>query len=152
MLDVMLTCMADVVPLAARGESIAPHPVRFLPADQPGTFVTAPPGIDPAEVGGSSRGEAVARLQARGVAAAPVLDMSEVMEDPHLTASGFIRQDRHPVAGVKPIPAPPWNYDGRRPQLSHAPCLGDSTDAVMRELLARQDSELATLRSEGVLV
>ncbi len=152
MLDVMLTCMADLVPLAARDETIAPHPVRFLPADQPGTFVAAPPGTDPAEVAGSSRGEAVARLQARGVAAAPVLDMSEVMQDPHLTARGFIREDNHPVAGVKPIPALPWSYDGRRPQLSHAPCLGDSTDAVMRELLARQDSEVAALRSEGVLV
>ncbi len=152
MLDVMLTCMADLVPLAARGETIAPHPVRFLPADQQGTFVAAPPGTDPAQVAGSSRDQAAVRLQASGVAAAPVLDMSEVMLDPHLTARGFIRHDNHPVAGSRPIPALPWSYDGRRPQLSHAPCLGDSTDTVMRELLARQDSELDKLRSGGVLV
>ncbi len=152
MLDVMLTCMADLVPLAARGETIAPHPVRFLRADEPGGFVAAPPGTDPGEVADATRREAVTRLQAGGVAAAPVLDMSEVMHDPHLSARGFIREDNHPVAGVRPIPALPWQYDGRRPKLSHAPCLGDSTDAVLRELLARPASEVATLRSEGVLV
>ena len=47
------------------------------------------------------------------MAAAPVLDMSEVMQDPHLSARGFIREDNHPVAGVRPIPALPWQDHGR---------------------------------------
>ena len=58
MLDVMLTCMADLVPLAARGETIAPHPVRFLRTDEPGGFVAAPPGTDPGQVADGTRREA----------------------------------------------------------------------------------------------
>ena len=93
----------------------------------------------------------MAALQAAGVKAGAVLDMSEVMADPHLVERGFVLADDHPVAGARPIPAMPWLYDGVRPTLRHAPRLGDGTDEVLARLAKLTQEEVEALRVEGVL-
>lgn len=153
MLDVMLACMGDLVPSAAAGDSIGPSPARFVPCLEPDRFVATSAGdaaLD--DVARLTRREAMESLQAAGVAAAAVLDSSEVIADVHLAARGFVRQDDHPVAGPRPIPAVPWSYDGRRPELHHAPCLGDGTEAVLAGLAGRTIDDLNLLRTQGVLI
>jgi crotonobetainyl-CoA:carnitine CoA-transferase CaiB-like acyl-CoA transferase len=66
-----------------------------------------------------------------------VLDLREVIEDPHLRATGFVQEIEHPVAGRRPFPGVPWRYNGVRPPLGVAPTLGEST----REVLGALDSE-----------
>ena len=152
MLDVMLTCMADMVPGAATGETFTPHPVHFLRAKEPDGFVAAPDASDAEAVSAASRQEAMVRLQHAGVPAAAVLNMSDVIDDPHLAVRGFVRKDDHPVAGPRAIPAVPWLYDGRRPELNHAPCLGDGTSVVLADLLGQSPDEIFELENAEVLV
>jgi crotonobetainyl-CoA:carnitine CoA-transferase CaiB-like acyl-CoA transferase len=80
-----------------------------------------------------------------------VLDIGEVMQDPHLVARGFVLTGDHPVSGPRPMPAVPWSYDGVRPELRHAPLLGDRTDAALAELAGLGPAELQALRAERVL-
>jgi crotonobetainyl-CoA:carnitine CoA-transferase CaiB-like acyl-CoA transferase len=83
--------------------------------------------------------------------AAAVLDIGEVMQDPHLVARDFVLTGDHPVAGPRPMPAVPWSYDGVRPRLKHAPLLGDRTEAVMTKLARLSAEEFRDLRAEKVL-
>ncbi len=153
MLDVMLACMGDLVPSAAAGKTIGPSPARFLPCLEPDRFVAvSAPDCESHDVAALTRREAMESLQAAGIAAAAVLDSSEVIADPHLAAGGFVLQDDHPVAGARPVPAVPWRYDGQRPELHHAPCLGDATDVVLAGLAGRTIDDLDLLRRQGVLI
>lgn len=151
MLDVLLTCMGGLVPAAARGESFGPHPGRFARTAESAGFVAVPPGdVDDRELAALPKREAMAALQARGVPAGAVLDIGEVIADPHLAERGFVLADDHPVAGARPIAAVPWTYDGARPTLRRAPRLGEHTDEVLAEVV-RAGRDVDALRETGVL-
>ena len=151
MLDVALTCMGGLVAPAARGETFDQHPVRFLSTRERGRYV-AVTGDTELDCTGLSRREAMMALQRGGVAAGAVLDMGEVIDDAHLRARGFVVADSHPVATGHPLPGVPWLYDGVRPGLGPAPCLGEGTRDVLAELTRLEDDELALLEQNGVLV
>jgi crotonobetainyl-CoA:carnitine CoA-transferase CaiB-like acyl-CoA transferase len=74
-------------------------------------------------------------LQRNGVAAAPVLAMSDLCEDPQFAASDFwLRQERRYV-GAHLTPQPPFRFDGKRPTINRAaPVLGEHTAEVLAEL------------------
>jgi crotonobetainyl-CoA:carnitine CoA-transferase CaiB-like acyl-CoA transferase len=91
-------------------------------------------------------------LQARGVRAAAVLDVAEVMADEHLRAAGFVVADTHPVAAGRPLPAVPWRYDGVRPQLAPAPTRGEGTYEVLERLARVARDEAGALERAGVLI
>ncbi len=152
MLDVLFTCMGGLVPEAAAGETFGAHGGRFLAtADPDGYLAVSNPDVASPEVAGLSRREAMEQLQARGIAAGAVLDIGEVMADPHLLARGFVRSGDHPIAGPRPMPAVPWLFDGERPRLGHAPLLGDGTDEALTALTALTRADVSALRSAGVL-
>lgn len=154
MLDVLLTCMGGLVPAAASGSRFGSHPGRFLRTAEPGGFLAVSGdsrAAPPAKIARQTRREAMATLQEAGIKAGAVLDMSEVMADPHLARRGFVLADDHPVAGPRPVPAVPWVYDGARPTLRHAPRLGDRTEKVLAELAGLSHEEEEALRAEGVL-
>jgi crotonobetainyl-CoA:carnitine CoA-transferase CaiB-like acyl-CoA transferase len=152
MLDVLLTCMGGLVPDAAAGATFGAHDARFLPTADPAGYLAVSAGkVDPADVAGLSRREAMEQLQAKEIAAAAVLDIGEVMTDPHLVARGFVLRGDHPIAGPRPMPAVPWLFDGERPSLRHAPLLGDGTEDVVTALAALTRDEVSALRSAGAL-
>lgn len=96
--------------------------------------------------------EAAAALRAAGVAAAPVIRARDLLEDEAMKARGYwVEIDRAHV-GMKPHPLTPWTIDGARtPIRSPAPTLGEHTDAVLRDLLAMPETEIAALHDAGVL-
>lgn len=154
MLDVVLNSVGGLVPAAAAGGSFEPHTATFLRTNEPARFVVVSDAVVAdmrEEVSRLSRDDAMELLQSQGVPAAAVLDMSEVMVDPHLAARSFVVPDDHPVATNRPVPASPWQYDGLRPRLRHAPLLGDSTDEVLRDVAGIGRSELETLHAAGAL-
>ena len=152
MLDVLLTCMGGFVPAAADGKTFRPHVGRFLRTAEQGRFLAvSDPDVAADDVVWLSRREGMTALQAEGVGAGAVLDIGEVMQDPHLSAREFVVAGDHPLAGPRPMPAVPWLYDGARPQLRHAPLLGDRTAAVMAELARLSSEEIERLRTEKVL-
>jgi crotonobetainyl-CoA:carnitine CoA-transferase CaiB-like acyl-CoA transferase len=152
MLDVLLTCMGGLVPAAVDGMTFGPHAGRFLRTAEPaGYLAVSDAAVDEREVARLTRREAMERLQARGTKAGAVLDIGEVMTDPHLVARGFVVEGDHPLAGPRPMPAVPWLYDGERPQLGHAPLLGDRTAQVLTEVAKLSHEEVEALRLDGVL-
>lgn len=70
-----------------------------------------------------------------------------------LNARGFFVQVEHPVVGRKPIMRLPWLLDPRpNGQYWAAPTLGQHNDIVFREILGLPESEIASLREEGVIL
>lgn len=85
------------------------------------------------------------------VAAAPLQDVVEVLNDPHLLARGFLSAQQADT-GLVNLPNSPMRYVGSELQaLTPAPQLGGDTDAVLREMLGLDDDRLADLHAEGAI-
>lgn len=96
--------------------------------------------------------EIARRLQARGVAAAPVQDGRDLFESEFLWARGMLSWLEHPDAGRHVYQGLPLHVEGvdlgpRRP----APMFGEHTDEVLRDLLGLGADEIAWLRAKGVV-
>jgi crotonobetainyl-CoA:carnitine CoA-transferase CaiB-like acyl-CoA transferase len=83
---------------------------------------------------------------------APVLSMGEVLEDPHLKERQAFIERNHPSAGPTKLLAP-WIHMSKTPASvrSDSPALGQHTDEVLIGLLNMSASELADLRSAGIV-
>jgi CoA:oxalate CoA-transferase len=93
--------------------------------------------------GTRTRAQITALCQRHHVPAAPLRDVVEVLNDPHLHARGFLSEDG--------LPNSPIRYEGSAlPALTPAPLLGEHTDDVLAELCDLDDAELAALRRDGV--
>jgi crotonobetainyl-CoA:carnitine CoA-transferase CaiB-like acyl-CoA transferase len=96
--------------------------------------------------------QAMAQLQAAGVAAATVANMRRVVEDPHLGARGFWPEVDQPSVGRHVIAGLSWHFS-RTPGAIRwaAPNLGQHTDYILRTILGKTDAEIEALRATGVL-
>ncbi len=92
-----------------------------------------------------------ARLAAQGIAAAPVLDGREVLENPDLAAGGHYVSLDHPVLGRSQMPAPPYRFDRTPAGLFRAPLLGEHNEEVFVNMLGLSREEVMELGREGVL-
>lgn len=83
--------------------------------------------------GGAAAGAAT--LQAAGIAAAPVLPTHGLCGDPQLQATGFWQEMDRDFVGRHLNGAPPFLFDGRRPELRQpAPTLGQHTEEVRAQM------------------
>jgi CoA:oxalate CoA-transferase len=85
------------------------------------------------------------------VPAAPLKDVMEVLDDPHLKERGFLTE-METEAGTVALPNSPMRYEGsplRR--LTHPPALGEHTDEVLRELCGLNANAIAELRRNNVI-
>jgi len=97
------------------------------------------------------RWDIAARLQGRKVPAMPTLNCAEVLGDVHMNERGFIEFLEHPEVGVKGYTGIPWRLHHRPNGVDRpAPCLGEHTDAVLREILIYPDDEIEALREAGL--
>ena len=88
--------------------------------------------------------EEVFRLsQVHRFPAAPVRDLHELSEDPHLHARGALQRVEHPVLGSIVLPHSPIRmaHLPLKP-LTANPGLGEHSESVLRELLQLPDEEL----------
>ncbi|HSA90043.1 MAG TPA: CaiB/BaiF CoA-transferase family protein, partial [Burkholderiales bacterium] len=96
--------------------------------------------------------EWIARLEAAGVPCGPINDLAQVFSEPQAIARGLKMALPHPSAGKVPLVRSPMRFSAT--PLEHAtppPTLGQHTDEVLEKLLDKSSSEIAALRSEGIV-
>lgn len=98
---------------------------------------------------------AASTLQAHGIAAAPVATAQSTATSPQLAATAFYSELDQRSAGRHPYPGLPvlLGREPRRVAGRHAaPCFGQHTGQVLRTLLRLDESELAQLEADRVIV
>ena len=91
-------------------------------------------------------------LATAGVPAFPSMSMRALLDDAHLKARQCFTHWEHPEVGQRPLMGAPWRFTNRPNGLgSHAPLLGQHTDAVLEALLGLDVEQRARLRAEGVV-
>lgn len=91
-------------------------------------------------------------MQAAGVAAGPVMDQLDLLEDPHLNEKGFWEMHTHPDAGTWKMEKPTFVLSEtplriRRP----APMFGEHNYYILKELLGLSDKEVKELEKEKII-
>jgi crotonobetainyl-CoA:carnitine CoA-transferase CaiB-like acyl-CoA transferase len=95
--------------------------------------------------------DAMAALQAAGVAAGVARAPFALFEDPQLVARGYWRKYARPFIGDFPQSVLPFREgDAPYPILSPAPTLGQHTEEVLARLLGYSREKLAALAEAGV--
>src|SRR5204863_9409278 len=93
-----------------------------------------------------NRDDAVAALLARGIAAAPCNDGSDLLNDKSLAGVTLVRDEHGGL--VKGLP---YRLDGKGITIERAaPDLGQHTAEVLRSLLGYNDADLEKLASAGI--
>ncbi|MCP3988207.1 MAG: CoA transferase [Actinomycetia bacterium] len=98
------------------------------------------------------RWEVTRLCQAEGVAAGPVLDDADAVNDPHLRARGFFRRNGSEEVGWHDYPSHLWHWDG--PTMRHEGLcpFGAANEEVWRDVAGLDDAAMATLSDGGHLL
>ncbi|MEU2230733.1 CaiB/BaiF CoA transferase family protein [Streptomyces vietnamensis] len=94
--------------------------------------------------------EALARLDAAGIACARLNSVAELADHPQLTARDRWRAVESPVGPLRALLPPIVFPDAPEPRMDRIPALGQDTDEVLAEL-GVPEAELKELRSAGVI-
>ncbi len=90
------------------------------------------------------------RLDAEGVACAPVLTRTELIENPQVRAGEIIQQSEHPVAGLVRQACHAAQFSATPASVRRqAPGLGENTDEILSEA-GVSAAEIAQLRAAGI--
>ena len=94
----------------------------------------------------------IASLEAAGVPCGPINTIDKVFADPHVIARGMRHEMTRDDGQVLPLVANPIKMSVTPPRPRYAPpALGADTQSRLRALLDIPESELATLRTLGVI-
>ncbi|MET9623160.1 CaiB/BaiF CoA-transferase family protein [Streptomyces sp. NPDC006464] len=94
--------------------------------------------------------EALARLEAAGIACARLNTVADLAEHPQLAARDRWRSVDSPVGSLRALLPPVTFPDGPEPRMGRIPALGEDTAKVLGELGVAED-ELRELRERGVV-
>ncbi|MBB4842951.1 crotonobetainyl-CoA:carnitine CoA-transferase CaiB-like acyl-CoA transferase [Paucibacter oligotrophus] len=90
-------------------------------------------------------------FEAQGLPFAPITRPEQLMDDPHLLATGGLAPMTLPDGRASRVPLLPLSLDGERlPLRLDAPRLGEHSESLLQELGYTAD-EIAGLRAEGVI-
>lgn len=91
-------------------------------------------------------------LSDAGVAAGPVNSAADICADPHIRARRSVVEVADGSGRLRRMQAPAGVFSGFEPSVrAAAPALGEHTDAVLADLAGLTDSDIATLRRNGVI-
>ncbi len=95
---------------------------------------------------------AMETLQAAGIAAFVAATNRDLAEDVHMAARGFPVTLEHPEVGTMMHLGVPWQMSASESRVRRAaPCLGQDTDQVLRDVCGYTADEIARLRDAGAL-
>ncbi|MET0607065.1 MAG: CoA transferase [Beijerinckiaceae bacterium] len=91
-------------------------------------------------------------LLSHRIPCAPVRELTEVMDDPHLHARGGLRHIDHPLLGDIVVPTGAMRYGGGEPPpIEPSKALGADNDTVYGDWLGLPMDEIAAMRRERVI-
>jgi len=100
---------------------------------------------------GFDRDDLVARLQAAGVAATPVLQIEEVAAHPHFRARHLTERVGSFEGSDEIVYNTPWRLSLTPPGVDRpSPAIGEHNDYVFRDLLHMSRAEIDALTADGV--
>lgn len=103
-------------------------------------------------IGQRTLAEALAVFEEAGVAAAPIYDAEQLLDDPQLRARGAYPSVDDPELGSMRVQAPVPRFSATPGAISHlGPRLGEHNTEVYRELLGLDSGRLAELHEQGVI-
>ena len=86
------------------------------------------------------------------IPAMPVRTLEELLEDPHLVATGFFTEREHPTEGPITTFASPLDFEKTKVEYRHhAPRVGEDGVAILREA-GMGDAEIDKLKADKVLI
>lgn len=95
----------------------------------------------------------MAALRAADVPAGVALKGSDLLTEETLLVRGHFTYLNHPEMGRLAYNGPAYRFEKTPSELTKAaPCLGEDTDRVLKELIMLSESQIGELRSAGVLV
>ena len=96
--------------------------------------------------------EAFAITRRHRVPSAPVRDLGEVMNDPHMHARGMLERIDHPDLGNIVVPNSPLRFHGAdRVETTPSPRIGQHNDEVYGHWLGLAPAEIEALHRDGVI-
>jgi benzylsuccinate CoA-transferase BbsF subunit len=100
---------------------------------------------------GFSDHELAVRLQRCGVAAAPVLNVGDLLQDEHYRARGTFVEVEHPLGFKETIYGPYVKTSHTEVRVRPGPTIGQDNDYVFRELLGLSEERYSELLREQVI-
>ncbi|MBP1718733.1 MAG: carnitine dehydratase [Deltaproteobacteria bacterium] len=86
------------------------------------------------------------------VANAPILNIQQVVEDPHLNARGYFLEVEHPIIGKAKIPGFAFKLSETPGSIDRpSPLVGEHNEEVFRKYLGLGKEEIEKLKNEGAI-
>jgi benzylsuccinate CoA-transferase BbsF subunit len=101
--------------------------------------------------GGFDDYELAATLQRQGVAATPVLNVADLLSDPHFGARGTFPEVEHPLGFRETIYGAYVKTSGVEPPIRPGPIMGQDNERVFKGLLGMSENEYRSLVEEEVI-
>jgi benzylsuccinate CoA-transferase BbsF subunit len=95
--------------------------------------------------------ELATTLQRQGVAATPVLNVADLLSDPHFEARGTFPEVTHPLGFRETIYGAYVKTGGVEPPIRPGPMMGQDNDQVFKGLLGMPEDEYRRLVEEEVI-
>lgn len=109
-------------------------------------------GLVEAWTRGLPRDEVMALMKRFRVPSAPVRNLREVMNDPHMHQRGMLETIDHPELGRIVVPTSPLRYHGAdKVTTTPSPSVGQHNDEIYGEWLGLSAPEIAGLKADGVI-
>ncbi|MGD9755093.1 MAG: CoA transferase, partial [Acidimicrobiia bacterium] len=105
-----------------------------------------------AETARYTTAELVELMDRADVPVAPVNTRAAMIEDPHVRHRELLVEADHPAVGRIRMVRSPARYSATPAGIRrHAPCFGEHTDEILRDVLGRNEEEIGALRSCGAV-
>ncbi len=96
--------------------------------------------------------EVGAMMDRERVANSPILNIAEVVADPHLNARGYFVEVQHPIIGKARIPGIPFKLSETPGSVDRpSPLVGEHNETIFGKYLGMSTEEIARLGQEGVI-
>jgi len=131
-------------------EDAIPDP-RFADPLTRGTNADVVDGLIEEWTSKRSKMEAMKNLAGQGVPCGAVLDMAELLNNPHLKERGMVTEVEHPTRGKFAILSSPIKLAKSEVKVEPAPLLGQHNEEIYSSMLNLSKEDIAKLKDEKII-